>query len=298
MADRYLQTGQLILQDVLGRCNEPTALTGNDVSDYLNDTKALVQRVYYDILEYAPWPWALKDPPGVLTVYAKVTGSATVTKDNAAVTLGATIATSKTGWWFQVDGQQVPYRIVTHTAGTAAITLDAPYNEANGAAVACTLFKDEYALAADCMKIWFAWNRNRPTDRIDIIGRGEMQDRFVTRYHSGPTTRVISVIKGNKVRIRPWPETDNITLEYDYTAQPGADFTFDGQAATDTPVIPLHDRHVLSDAAAVQLMLMKNDPRAQETMNLMNGKLQNMVATYLPAPKQRAYPRRGQGMWR
>lgn len=294
---RYLETGQLILQDALFRAGELTTLTGV-ISDYLDEAKKFVQRTYFDVLEYAPWPWALKDPPGILTVYAKKTNTATVTRDSTAVTLGAAIASSVAGWWFQVDSQLVPYRITAHTAGATTLTLDAPYNEAAGTLITCTIFKDEYSLASDCLKPWAAWNRNKPTDRIDVIGMGEMRDRFTNRNTPAINARIMAVVKSNKVRIRPWPETDNITIEYDYTAYPSADLTFDGVAATDTPVVPLYDRQVLSDVATAQLHLLKNDPRAQELMNLVTGKLGQMVTNYLSGTKPRLYVKPGQGVWR
>ncbi len=54
---RYLETGSLILQDVLFRAGERTDLTGPLVSDYLDVAKSFVQRSYHDLLSSAPWPW-------------------------------------------------------------------------------------------------------------------------------------------------------------------------------------------------------------------------------------------------
>lgn len=295
---RYLETADLILQDVLGRAGEKTAITGSNVSDYLARAKRYVQHAYFDVLEHAPWPWALKDPPGVLTLAAKQTGTATITEGSTAVTLGATIATSMAGRWFHVDSLNVPYRITAHTAGTNALTLDAPYQEDSVSAGACTIWQDEYTLATDCLKPWAGWDRNNPASRVDIVGMSEMRDRYPNRYTPGIHARLMSVVRGNKVRIRPWPETQGVTLEYDYTVAPAADFTFDGTAATDTPVIPLIDRSILSDAATGQLMLEKNDPRAGDMVGLAKGKLAQMVATYLSGVKARLYVKPGGGVWR
>jgi hypothetical protein len=292
----YYEYGQDILQDVLFRNSEPTDLTGSGVSDYLDAAKRYVQRAYNDILDYAPWPWILKDPPGVLSVEAKKTNTATATQGSTSVTLGTVISSSVAGWWLEIDTEGVPYRIIAHTGGTADITLDATYKEDSVSAGACTIYKDEYDLASDCRRPWFAWDRNNPQRDIEIIQRGEMHQRFPQRSSSGIGALIMAVIRDKKVRITPWPETDDITVEYEYAVDTDTDLDWGG-GATDTPLVPLRDRHVISDAATAFLMLDKNDPRAEEAAALVNPKLEMMFNTYINVGRRRRFIKRGSGIW-
>lgn len=292
----YFEYGQDLLQDVLFRGGELTALTGQ-TSDYLTRCKQYIQRAYEDILSFAPWPWTMKSPPGILNVFAKETNTVTITQGNTSATLGTSIASSVSGWWIQVDAKLIPYRIITHTAGTTALTIDATYKESSASASACTLWKDEYDLASDCLKPWRAWDRNNPYHEINIIQPSEMLHRHTSRYLSSSSTFSITVVGNNKVRIVPWPEIDDITIEYDYTVKPTSDLTFD-KATTDVPLVPLVDRHVIADAALVLLMIDKNDLRASEIASLVTNKLTFMFTTYCLIGKFRRYVPRGAGIWR
>lgn len=290
----YLATANLIVQDVLNRAGELTALTGT-TSDYLAQTKQFVQRSYYDVLLYAPWPWALKDPPGVISMVAKSTGTATFTLGSANITASAIITGSKVGYWMWLDNEQIPYRIITHTTGTAAIVLDAVYTSATITG-AYSIFKDEYSLASDCLRIWRAWLRDDSSRVIDVITEAEMASRYPAR-NIGTYPRRVALVRGDKLRIVPWPETTPLTLEYEYTIKPSADFTFDGVAGTDTPVLPITDRHVLSDFALSLLLHLKNDSRAGEMIAAVTSKLGTMSKLYLPIGKSRLYILPGQGVW-
>ena len=289
----YFKYGADILQDVLFRGGELTALTGT-TSEYLTRCKGYVQRAYHDIVIAAPWPWALKDPPGTLDIVAKQTNTATATQGSNAVTLGTTISSTVAGYWFEIDGKQVPYRITEHS-GTS-VTLDATYKETDESAGACTIYKDEYSLADDCWKIWRAWDRNNPHRIIDIIQQGEMHEMFTSRAVSSTDTFKMALIKEDKVRITPWPSEDDITIEYEYTEKIDTDLSFDSDTTNDVPVIPINDRHILSDAALVLLMVDKNDQRAQSIGSLVEAKFQRMINTYISVGKFRKYVKPGQGI--
>lgn len=293
----YYETGQDILIDVLQRGGERTALTGGNTSDYLIPCKRYVQRAYEDILAFAPWPWALKNPPGILNISAKKTNTATITSGSTSVTLGTSISTSVSGWWLLIDAEQVPYRITAHTAGTTSVTIDATYKEDSVSAGACSIFKDEYSLADDCLKLWRAWDRNNPYREIDIIQRGEMSQTRPNRYVSSSVTLTMSVIRDNMVRITPFPLTDDLTVEYEYSVKPAQDFTFDEDTDTDIPILPLVDRHVIADSALVLLYIEKNDNRTNEMSQIALAKLQLMFNTYCIIGKYRRYVPRGKGIW-
>jgi len=293
----YLQYGCDILKDVLFRAGELSAVSGTSVSDYLGQTKVFVQRAYNEVLEYAPWPWALKDPPGVLSLTEKATGSAVFTHASTAVTLCASDDTSRTGYWIWLDDEEIPYRIASHAAGYTSVTIDAEYTSATASAGAYSIFKDEYEVASDCLRVWRAWLRDDPNHVIDVITEGEMSSLYPGR-NVGTYPRKVALIRGTKLRISPWPDTTPLTLEYEYTRKPSSDLTFDNNATTDVPIVPLLDRPLIADIALGLLYHTKNDPRAAEIMGLVQGKFAAMLNIYLPVGKTRLYIRPGQGIWR
>ena len=290
----YFKYGADILQDILFRGGELTALTGS-TSQYLTRAKGYIQRVYHDIVIGAPWPWALKDPPGTLNIVAKQTGNATATQDSTSVTFDDSISPTVAGYWLEIDGKQVPYRISSHTAGSTSLTLDATYKESSVSSGACTIYKDEYSLADDCWKIWKAWDRNNPHRIVDIIQQGEMHEMFTSRAVSSTNTFTMALVKEDKVRITPWPSEDDITIEYEYTERIDDDLAFDS-SSDDVPIVPLNDRHILSDAALVLLMIDKNDQRASEIGMLVESKFQRMINTYISVGRFRRYVKPGQSI--
>jgi len=293
-------TGQDIVIDVLGRAGE---LRGNTRtfanaanSDYFEAAKEYVLRIYRDFLADAPWPFALKDPPGLLALKGEVSGQGSATNGSTTVTLDATIATSMAGRKFKMDVEGVIYRISAHTAGTTILTLDTAYLEETYAGN-YTIFQDEYELASDCIQPWDFWPRGESLNRVDFMGIGEMRRRFLFRGHMSTDIHRISIIRNSfppKVRVTPWT-TDDQTLEYEYTYMPSV-LDWSG-GSTDTPIIPAHDRHVLADGALSLLQEDKEEiDRAMLSATRFTTKLLQMKKTYIQAQiRPRMVPaRRGQ----
>lgn len=269
-------TGSDILSDILTRASEPT----NGTSDYEAAAKRYIQQAYWDIYSWARWGWNLKYPPGVFQTVDKATGTATVTKGSATVTLGASIATSMAGRKFQIDNEGVAYRVSTHTAGTATLTLDVVYTEASGSAQAFTIYQDEYQLATGAngvIKPYRFWYRNRPDTEIRIL---TAQDQGRQLRYGSVYVYDIALITNDRVRVRPWPEEAK-TIEYDYSERQSA-LTFDS-TANDTPAIPVDDRVVIAYLALAWLETDKNRPdKAAGAFSLAKGKIDLMLAKYLP----------------
>ena len=287
----YTTTGQDILTHVLFRGGEDVAAS----SDYTATTKTHIMRAYADVVRFAPFPWALKHPPGVLSLVATVTGTVS-SISGVTWTLAATIATSQVGKQIVLDGENIPYRILTHTAGTASLTVDATYTE-DTTTGAYTIFQDEYALASDCMRPWWAWFRNRPMDLMEFITPDEAASEYPRRtLYSTKYPYTLSLLRYDAnnvplVRLIPWV-SEAATIEYEYGKRPPV-LTFDGVAGTDTPFIPLEDRIVLADRALFYLLVDKNDDRADGHFLASQAKLEEMKLNYLGMPKARFRPRVG-----
>ncbi len=293
---QQFQYGLNILNNVLWRIRQ-LKIVDETATDYYESVMGYVQRGYYDLLSHAPWKWGLKDPPGTLDILHQKTGTVTCTQDSASVTLGATVTPSLAGWWFKIDAENVLYRISSHTAGTAAVTLDATYKEENVTLGAYTVFKDEYALVSDCLKIWRAWNRKWPSQPIKILSPEEIHNWRTDRDIYTTSTGIFEMaqIRNDKVRIYPWPYSENITVEYEYSIKPSADLTFD-QTATDTPIIPIESRHVIADWALVLLASDLGDQRVSLFNGALETKLLNMKKIYIWTGKPQRHIPSGKGI--
>ena len=288
--------GSDILQDALFRAGERTDLTGGSASDYLAAAKRYVMRAYYDTITAYPFPKSLSSPPGIINTLDKVTGTATVTKSNTSVTLGATVAVSLTGRKFFIDNEGVLYRVSAHTAGTDAVTLDATYKEDSGTG-AFTVYQDEYDLASDCLTIRSAFDRSSPDGEIDIVPDQLMRDlRSRTIGTEGWRVEELSIIEGGKARIRPWP-TEARTIEYVYVKRP-VTLAWDGTSNDIPSFIDEEHRHLLADYASAFILKDKKDERWQDTLELYNSELLNMKGKHVLAQRPRNYPKPGQGIWK
>ena len=72
-----------------------------------------------------------------------------MTNNNAAITFSSAPAVSVAGRHFKVEGHPDVFIISTHTAATAAATLDTVYTGDTAAAAAYKVMKLDYDLAAD-----------------------------------------------------------------------------------------------------------------------------------------------------
>ncbi|MHC4608303.1 MAG: hypothetical protein ACYTAF_15440 [Planctomycetota bacterium] len=241
------QYGKDILEDVLFRAGEAAVGGG---SDYETPAKRYIHRVYLDFLKLHPWHYATKYPPGVFSTEARLDKTAAVTNLSTTVTLSATHATSLANFWLMDPIQGVPYRIASHTAGSANVVLDATYKEVTNAALSVYIFKDEYGLASDCLVAWRLLDRSSPEDSIEIEGIGTMHRGWPDRGMSVESTAAIekaAYVADNIIRIAPYTVNAE-TVEYSYTPRPTVlDFT--GAGAGDTPIVAEQDRHILADWA-------------------------------------------------
>lgn len=289
----YYDTGSDILEAVARIAEEAPSAS----SPYLTAMKEAVIQAYWEAWSYAPWPFALVYPPQVLQTVAADDVVATVTQGSATVTLSAAIATTRAGRKFVADADGVLYRISAHTAGSATLTLDVPYTGASGT-VAGTIFQDEYTLPAagsgqTVIKPFRFWFRDRPDLELDFISKAE-QDSYrglglVTS--AGPYPVTVALVTDQVVRLAPWVDEAR-SIEFD-AVERQAPFTFSGSGADNTPKFPRDDRVVIADLAAGRFLTEKKLWATSEArLQMAAGKLEKMVAQYLPTRRNRMRPRR------
>lgn len=277
--------GKDILLDVLFRASESVALTG-DTSDYLTAVKSYIQRAYDYVLCHYPWPFSLKDPPGIINTVAAEEINVNVTEGSASITLQALASGSLVGYKMYVEGDDTRYRVIIHTGGTFNATLDATWKSDTGSGLG-VFYKDEYSIAADCLKPWAFKKRDDPEAEFDFESGRDVWRRPPAIEVDNVKYKV-SWIRSDKILIYPYFDSA-ITIEYEYTYKPSA-LTFD-EATADVLIIPRPFAPVLSDVALYMLYEDKNEPRAGIIKQDMDKSLNRMTDWYAGVSKPRLKPK-------
>lgn len=298
MAAEDFVTGLDIFNAVMQQAGQSQSLT----DDYAQDVKMAIMQEYKAVLAQEQWYWAKAPAPGIVTTLARVQATA-LSIAGTTVTLSATIATSMAGRKFYINNNQAYYRILAHTAGTAVLTLDASYVETQLAG-ACTIYQDEYQLAANCLSPWSPMHIRGQWERdVELIPEKQFRSQYgwsTSTAISVPEAATVIRTDSNQVptiQIAPWT-TSAINLEYDYVAVP-ATLTFNGNASTDTPIFPKHFRWVLYQRALSQLYATKNDDLSERAWKRAEVGIGQMIDTYMaPSTNQGFFcrPRHGLGV--
>lgn len=269
-------TGQDILENVLSRADELEI----GAAEREEEAKTYIQAAYISVLtEGYPWPFARKSPPGVLVTNKKRDATITFTQGLATATITSIDTTdSMAGRWVWADGEEVVYRIIGHVTPSTTITLDSVYLGTSGSHT-CHIFKDEYDLASDFLKplshkFLVPGDGHSP---IELIGADELSGRAsgMITWSGTDSPRYCAFVADKKIRIWPWT-TEAKRFTYRYIYHPGV-LTFDGEAATDTPIIqPAEDRVVISLLAVGNLLVDKNDDRASIFLDAAISKINSM----------------------
>lgn len=256
-----------LLDDILFRAGEPTDSTSDFYAAALRYLNRAYQSIWMGGGELVPemdehWWWLRKTTPGVLTLQPAIaTGTVSVTNNSTSITFSSAPAVDLDNWFFQVDGHDDVFRISAHTAAAAAATLDGVYTGTDAATASYKVFKLEYSLASDVLKV-IAPMRGYRDGEVRVPGMDLValeRDYPLATVDEGVPSAFAHVTE-SLVRFNRYPgrdSTDLLRLEYDYLYEP--DDLEDGAAE---PVVPRHYRKVLSDVALMFLFIDKNDDRA------------------------------------
>lgn len=196
------------------------------------------------------WWWLHKDPPGVLVLLAPITlGSVTVTNNNNAILLTNAPAASVATWFFKIDGHPDVFRISAHTAGSTSATLDSVFTGVSGAGKTYKIFKLEYELPADCMRITDAMQiQNGGSDHITGVELSSLNRDYPLSYVEKGIPDQFANVTESKVRFNRYGTDLNgglIRVEFDYLFRPPALVN----APNEQPLVPLQYRQILADIA-------------------------------------------------
>lgn len=261
-----------LVNDILYRAGEGT----DGSSDFQAVALQYLNRAYQSLVlggsEIKPdcnedWWWARKYPPGVINILSEITaGTVTCTNNSTAITFSSAPASSVAGYFFKIGNPNHPdvFRIAAHTGGSTSATLDAAFTGTTGAGKTYRLFKLEYDLPADAIRI-IAPMRIYQGD-VDEVEGCELsvleRDWPLSQIQSGPPS-LFAYVTESKIRFNNYGpragDTPNmVRVEFDYIYRP-ADLT---NSASEEPIVPRNYRKLLSDIAVTFLFLDKNDDRA------------------------------------
>lgn len=221
--------------------------------------------------ESEEWWWLRKDPPGTLILEAPVTtGTVTVTNNNATITLTSAPAVSKATWFFKVDQHSDVFRIAAHTGGSASMTLDSVYTGLNGAALNYKLFKLEYTLATDVIRVIAPMVlQSGGRESIDGVELVTMSRDYPLTFIESGTPNQFANVTDTKVRFNRYGINTGgslIRVEYDYLALP----PILTKAANEESLVPLQYRQLLADIAYYYLIQAKSKGTLEESNKLSN----------------------------
>lgn len=290
MALEEFKTGLDLLQFALKTASEKPLVT----SAYAEEVKSAIRSAYWSVLTAEPWQWAVEEryinlvPPVSATVVSIV---------GATVTLSASVTPTLVGRQFVLDSDSSysPYRVLTHTPGTATLTIDSTYPVTTGSPTtgACQFYKSDYDTGTDVMAIWGPLKIRGPAsaymrkNAIDLLERKEFDRRYfgraIFRGNNYPEacTEIGFVSPTDEKRVlrfAPMPE-NAASLVVDVT--PFQDLDFSGTAATDTPIMRREFRPMLAYAAIGDLLSLKDDGKASFYTGKANAMMEQMKGIYL-----------------
>lgn len=273
-----------ILDDILFRAGEPTDGTSDFNAQALIDLNRAYRAIWMGGGEFVegmnePWLWLKKSSPGILTLQPyDETGTVSVTNNSTSATLSATRATDLDGWFFKVVGHPDVFRVDSHTAGSAALTLDGVYTGTTNASASFRLFKLEYDLAADLLRLispMRCYSEN--VDRIEGIDLSALDNDYPLLYAEAGTPDKFALVTDTKVRFNRYggsTSTDLRRVEYDYHARP-ADLTDSG---SEEPLVPREHRQILADIGLFYLLTTMSSGKAEAIGQQAKAGLQAMAA--------------------
>ncbi len=279
-------TSQDLVDDILFRAGEPTDGTSDFDAAALRYLNAAYQAIWMGGGSIDPtlnesWWWLKKDPPGTLVLEPNITaGTVAITNSSASITFSTGPTPTVAGYFIHFTGDNDIFRVITHTATQTGATLDTAYTGSTDGASNYTLFKLEYDLASDVMRVIAPMRTfNQPTrvrldHEFDIVGTElpALEQKYpLANATSSENPDVFAMVGDQKVRFNRYPAAQ-IHVEYDYLAEP-VDLT-DGAG---TPLVPRQWRKVLSDVAVMFLLTDKNDSRAVGAAQLALNGLRSMA---------------------
>ena len=271
-----------LVNDALFRAGE--AIDGT--SEFQSKSVEYINRAYQAIwtggAELDPsinedWWWLRKDPPGVITVEPKIiAGTVSVTNNSTAIEFSSAPAKDLDNWFLKTDNEPDVFRISAHTAAASGATLDAVFTGSTATGASYKVFKLEYTLATDVLKIvgpMRVYQGGKTS--VDGVEIHSMDRKYPIGSVRGGTPDEFANVTEQKIRFNRYggaTGTELIRVEYDYMRVPAALTS----GAAEEPAVPLQYRRIISDYGTALLHEDKDDDRALTAASLAKNGLKAM----------------------
>ena len=260
-----------ILEDVLERCGEKADTS----SDFYNIALRYINRAYLGIcngnsvvdpLTVIDWFWAKKTQPLILERVIN-TGTVSVTQNSADITfsiapsnsLGNVNIATFNRYLFKTDDHDDVFAISSHTGGATAAVLDSIYTGPTNKAAKYKVFKVEYPLASDVVRVISPIEIFQSTEKISYLELERFEALYPLREIEAGEPNRFTLIQNQLLRFNGYGDiNDYFRVDYTYIYEPAL-LT---NAANEEPIIPRRFRGILSDIVAYYIFLDKNDDRA------------------------------------
>lgn len=233
--------------------------TGDDWDAIAEDH---IVEAFRELVITAPWLCLRKYPPGALALLAPITNlTISAVAGTTAVTLSATYASSLADYIVIPSGADYIMRITAHTAGQAALTVDA-VPEDIAAGTACTIVKIEYDLNSDTGIFVDSCFWTVDGQRIPVVKEDYLRENYPQVPQQAWPAKCAARVAKTRVRFSSYPEARK-RLEYPYSYEPS-----DPSGAT-TLVL---DEHLRPPLGHRSLALLLQDKREFEGVKLEEGR--------------------------
>lgn len=273
----YENTRQL-KEDVLFRASEPFGgISGWDTKlvDYLNrNYRELATGASAFLPEFTDDWWWMRESSYFIMEPAYQQGTITATKGSTVVTLTQPSQLDVAGWKLRVRDSQNPdiFEITVAGAGQPNLTLDAPYTGTSVSGAPFVLMKTNYRPQPNVRPqvLLGPMRAFRSPERIYGVSQERLDELWpLARLAPGipQAFAIVQELNEHQNPGEPWEVrfshgglTDNSQMRIDYWYRPVLDDLTD--SVDSIPRVPMQWRHVLSDMSLVQVLLDKNDDRA------------------------------------
>jgi hypothetical protein len=281
-----------LLRGALQKAGELT--DGN--SDFHDIALRYMNNAYLDLLSGSsifdpdagdPYPWALSRSPKTLTLKAFFeTGSIAVNQDSTTATLSPAPAAGEGSFkdrHLKIDGVDDYYRVSAHTAGSATLTLEHAFVDANVSGSNYRLHKLIYDIGSDVLRLAAPMRvyRNKTLHddddgKIYGINHQALEDNYpLYRLQTGIPTRFSEVYRDDTEYLVQFDKSSSEDAKVDFKYVPVPSHLVD--SSTDYPVLPREKRFILEFATAHFLLVDKEDEKASYYFNATSQALKGII---------------------
>lgn len=233
-----------------------------------------------------PWYWAKQPSPVVINLEPPYqTGTVSVANGSASGTFSAAPSFSLQGQFLKVTDNVEYYKILSHTAGATAFTLDSTYNGTTNAAAGFKVFRLVYTVRHEdvfarfitpfrVFKTTFEEDEDYQIYGISDISFDRDYPLSVITSSTPTRFKLGKDASGNYTVQFNYYVTETTRIEAEWIAIPEA-LT---DSTTSVPKMPRNFRPVLEYGAAAMIAQDKNDARLNNFISLVQSKMRSMIA--------------------